>query len=402
MALDSQSARSGSRQRHRVTRRRTSKRTWLIGIALIFVATGGGYLLWPAPGIAPEITPGVSPGTAPETTNQTPGRVRGEIKTVLAGAASNQEVDTTTILSTIGQGNATENFADADDTPADEPIDPMTDEPAEPAEAEAAQGQHEVFLDTPLKKRLAEIQQSKNDVEARQVINQILADDRRTLSRADRDLIRQVLTGINTRLVYSKVVAPDDPLVTSYLIRSGDVLSKIAKRYKVDKLFLARINGLPNPDKIRAGQKLKIVRGPFHAIIEKAAFRMDLYLVDDAGQWVYVSSMPVGLGEHNSTPLGKWAVKPFAKVKSPQYTNPRTNEVFAPNDPRNPLGGYWIGLEGMEMATADLEAYGIHGTIEPKSIGKQASMGCIRLGAKNIEALFGMLVEGESKVTVKR
>lgn len=391
MALDSQLARSGSRQRHRVTRRRTSKRTWLIGIVLILVATGGGFLLWPS-------SPGISPSVSPETTNQTQGRGPGEIETVRAGSGSNQKVDTTTILSTIEQGNAAEDFVDVEDTPADELIEPVTDEP----EAERGQGQSEMVLDTPIKRRLEEIQQSSNDVEARQVINQILADDRRTLSGADRDLIRQVLTSINARLVYSRVVAPGDPLVTFYLIRSGDVLSKIAKRYKVDKLFLARINGLPDPNKIRAGQKLKIVRGPFHAIIEKAAFRMDIYLVDDAGQWVYISSMPVGLGEHNSTPLGKWAVKPFAKVRRPQYTNPRTNEVFAPDDPENPLGGYWIGLEGIEMATADLDAYGIHGTIDPKSIGKQQSMGCVRLGAEDIKALFGMLVEGESIVMVKR
>ncbi len=45
-------------------------------------------------------------------------------------------------------------------------------------------------------------------------------------------------------------------------------------------------------------------------------------------------------------------------------------------------------------------SYGIHGTIEPESIGTNASMGCIRLKDGDIDAVFNMLSEGKSTVKV--
>ena len=43
-----------------------------------------------------------------------------------------------------------------------------------------------------------------------------------------------------------------------YTIRSGDTLSKIAKRFNVGLDAIVRFNGIRNPDRIRVGQKLKI------------------------------------------------------------------------------------------------------------------------------------------------
>lgn len=43
-----------------------------------------------------------------------------------------------------------------------------------------------------------------------------------------------------------------------YKVRSGDTLSKIAKRFNVGLDAIVRFNGIRNPDRIRVGQKLKI------------------------------------------------------------------------------------------------------------------------------------------------
>jgi lipoprotein-anchoring transpeptidase ErfK/SrfK len=69
-------------------------------------------------------------------------------------------------------------------------------------------------------------------------------------------------------------------------------------------------------------------------------------------------------------------------------------------DPKNPIGKYWLALEGADDRTRGLSGYGIHGTIEPDSIGKQASMGCVRLRDDDIALVYQLLVEGESLVTV--
>lgn len=46
-------------------------------------------------------------------------------------------------------------------------------------------------------------------------------------------------------------------------------------------------------------------------------------------------------------------------------------------------------------------SYGIHGTIDPDSIGKQSSLGCIRLHTDDIAMVYDMLVEGKSMVVLK-
>ena len=66
----------------------------------------------------------------------------------------------------------------------------------------------------------------------------------------------------------------------------------------------------------------------------------------------------------------------------------------------NPIGERWIGLEGVEERTMDLSGLGIHGTIEPGTIGTQSSMGCIRMGSSDITQVYEMLAEGVSTVEI--
>jgi len=48
----------------------------------------------------------------------------------------------------------------------------------------------------------------------------------------------------------------------------------------------------------------------------------------------------------------------------------------------------------------DKPAYGIHGTIEPKSIGTQASEGCIRMLNEEVEELYSIVPVG-TKVIIE-
>jgi lipoprotein-anchoring transpeptidase ErfK/SrfK len=115
---------------------------------------------------------------------------------------------------------------------------------------------------------------------------------------------------------------------------------------------------------------------------------------------MYVTSCPVGLGKDGSTPLGKWLVEPDRKVANPVYYSPRGEGVIEADDPKNPLGEFWVGLAGVDGAAVGQESYGIHGTIEPDSIGKMESMGCIRMRHDDIALVFAALVEGKSTVQI--
>lgn len=236
-------------------------------------------------------------------------------------------------------------------------------------------------------------------IEARRVLTQALLTpgiDRRTAHD-----IRETLTELNERLIFGREVIPGDPFAFGYTIRPGDTLARIALRENthVDWRFIQRINGIARPETIQAGRQIKLVQGPFHAVVVKQDYRFDVFLGEGSDR-VYVRSFPVGLGEHDSTPVGRFRVRPDSKLINPAWTNPRTGQHFTANDPENPIGNRWIGLEGITETIRGLGGYGIHGTIDPESIGRQESMGCIRLHKDNVELLYEMLIERESTVEI--
>jgi lipoprotein-anchoring transpeptidase ErfK/SrfK len=238
-------------------------------------------------------------------------------------------------------------------------------------------------------------------LKARAILNTALLSGK--LSDTDAQLARQQLEQINRSVIFSPQRYPEDPFQASYTVKSGDRLAKIAKGYDTPWELIARLNNISDPSKIRAGQTLKVIKGPFHAVVDKSDFRMDLYLGSPGERdGLYVMSFPVGLGSDDSTPLGTWMVQPQSKLKNPAYYSPRGEGVIAADDPKNPIGERWIGLEGVDGHAVGKQSYGIHGTIEPASIGKMASMGCIRMLNENVAFVFDLLVEGQSTVVVEQ
>ncbi len=236
-------------------------------------------------------------------------------------------------------------------------------------------------------------------VAGRAALSELLFARPAVLSAADADTIRSTLASVNQQLVFSADAVANDPLAEYYTVRPGDTLSKIAPHYKVPYQFVELINNV-DARRLRADQKIKLIKGPFHARVSKRDYRMDLFLNNTNGLPVYVMSVPVGLGEGDSTPVGLWRIKQGSKVVNPDWRNPRTGEYFAADDPKNPIGEYWLALEGMDEATAGVKGYGIHGTIDADSIGDQQSMGCVRLRDDDIKLMFKMLTDGQSTVEI--
>ena len=197
---------------------------------------------------------------------------------------------------------------------------------------------------------------------------------------------------------------PGDKVTGTYTIAPGDSLARIVSRegLDIDWRLLAQVNSIGDPRRIRVGQSIKTVKGPFHAVVYKSRFRLDLYAnaTDSAGNRLFIRSFPVGLGEYGSTPIGSFVVRPNSKLINPVWTNPRTGEYFAADNPLNPIGEHWIGLDPANEASAAFTQDGLHGTIDPGSIGREMSMGCVRLAAPDIEMLYGFLVETKSTVEI--
>ncbi|HWB19414.1 MAG TPA: L,D-transpeptidase family protein [Phycisphaerales bacterium] len=236
-------------------------------------------------------------------------------------------------------------------------------------------------------------------VEARDTLSSALAAP--GLNAADAERIRIELTKLNDRLVFGTEIVPGDPFVSTYVIQSGDSLSRLPKtqNLQIDWRLIQRVNRISSPERIQVGQHIKLIKGPFHVVVHKNDFRMDVY-EGNGSQKVFIRSFNVGLGEYNSTPVGLFIVRP-GKMVNPDWRNPRTGEKFSKDDPKNPLGERWIPLQGMSDSLKDISGYGIHGTIEPDSIGKQSSMGCVRMLPADVEVVYELLTEGISTVEIR-
>ncbi|MSR69482.1 MAG: LysM peptidoglycan-binding domain-containing protein [Phycisphaerales bacterium] len=236
-------------------------------------------------------------------------------------------------------------------------------------------------------------------VSARLALTQLL--DQRALAAADLTLTIAALREINAQLFFSPNPVVGDPTIRMYTVVAGDTLAKIAKRNDVqtDWRMIQRMNGMTSEKSLRVGQKLKLPVGAFHAEVSKSTFEMKLYCGEGASR-VLIAAFPVGLGEVNSTPTGAFMVRPKSKLINPQWTNPRTGEKFAADDPKNPIGERWIGLVGVEAHNQGFKGYGIHGTIDAASIGKQASMGCVRMTDSNVELAYELLTEPNSTIVI--
>ena len=248
-------------------------------------------------------------------------------------------------------------------------------------------------------KARALIEEAISDITAGQVISardKLIQAMPMNLSSRMLTTVKAQLAELSKRWLFSRDPYAGDTLTAIYEVQLGDLLSTIAKRHKVPYEVLMTINGIKDARKLRAGDKIKVINGPFHAIVYRSTFTMDLYL----GSKTYVKSYRVGLGQPGKdTPTGKWRVKTDGKLIEPPWPKPEGGLVL-PGDPEYPLGSRWIGLVGIEGEAKDRTGFGLHGTKEPETIGTRSSQGCIRLYNGEAIEVYNLLTAGLSEVRV--
>jgi lipoprotein-anchoring transpeptidase ErfK/SrfK len=104
------------------------------------------------------------------------------------------------------------------------------------------------------------------------------------------------------------------------------------------------------------------------------------------GKIVRVYRVAVG---KTSTPSPAGDFKIVNRVANPAYYH---KGQVVPAGENNPVGSRWMGLSA--------QGYGIHGTNQPRSIGKAASTGCVRMGKHDLEELFTLVDVGD-QVTIR-
>jgi hypothetical protein len=231
------------------------------------------------------------------------------------------------------------------------------------------------------------------------------------LSEAQAAVARQKLTDLANKTLFSRTIYPDDPCVFEHTVKAGDVLVKLerALMLHVPAELILKVNGIAGAAQVQAGQRLKLIRGPFHAAVSKTHLVMDVYLQEhETGRLLFVRRLPVGTGKNGSTPAGHWRLQLGGKIRNAAWTPPSSSDLprrkILPGQPGYALGkrGLWISLEGVDGNTYTAEdGYGIHDTYDQNSIGTNSSLGCIRLRDDDIDFVFSTLYEFWSTVAVE-
>jgi len=195
----------------------------------------------------------------------------------------------------------------------------------------------------------------------------------------EREAYRKLLDEINEHLIW-------DPTCTTgaetYRLQQGDTLGKVARKYDINWRMIARLNGIDNPARIRAGDELKILTGEPRILVTKSEFTLTL-LIDD----YYVKEYPVGIGKNDKTPNGKFTVDNC--LVEPDWYKP-SGGLVKYGEEGHLLGDRWMGFEDKP----GVRGYGIHGTNDPDSVGTKCSQGCVRLRNEDVRELYDFVTPG--------
>ena len=188
----------------------------------------------------------------------------------------------------------------------------------------------------------------------------------------ERRQVMGVLDPFLKKNVFSKRYSP---LVATHTVKQGESLNRIARARGTTEEAIQRLNQLKD-EVIHPGQRLIILEGKARIHVKKSDFRLWLM----AGDRLLLEA-PVGLGRDNSTPASVFTVR--VRQKDPIWYR-RGEPPIPSGDPRNILGSRWLGFKD----TDELSGFGIHGTADPSSIGKEESSGCIRMHNQELEVLW--------------
>jgi len=182
------------------------------------------------------------------------------------------------------------------------------------------------------------------------------------------------LEDLNVKILFSGIPTGDSRI---YAVQKGDTLNRIAKKFGTTPDLISKSNNLKNSF-IKIGEKLKVYTAGFSIVVDKSQNILTL----KSGQEI-IKTYRVSTGKNSCTPVGTFKV--INKIIDPPwYKEPGV--MIPAGDPKNVLGSRWLGISK--------PSYGIHGTIQPETIGQSVTEGCVRMRNEEVEELYILVPEG--------
>jgi lipoprotein-anchoring transpeptidase ErfK/SrfK len=189
------------------------------------------------------------------------------------------------------------------------------------------------------------------------------------------------VAAIHTNMVFTPMKMPEK---IDCVIKPGDSIDLIAKRFGTTVRLIQRSNFISDPDHVRIGDLLRVFTGRFALEISKEKNELLLNM-----NGAFFRRYKVGTGKYGRTPVGTFII--VRKEVEPAWW---TKDGVVPfGNTNNILGTRWMELEATGE-TMPVKGYGIHGTWDDPSIGKAESAGCIRMHNADVEELFDLLPYG--------
>jgi len=177
-----------------------------------------------------------------------------------------------------------------------------------------------------------------------------------------------------------------------YTVAANDSLWKLCNKVFPDRFgatpevgLMKLVNGM-STDRLKLGQILAVPTQPATVRVDMLQHGLTVWLGD-----TLVAAYRVGLGKEKRTPAGTFTI--LVKQERPAWFF--DGRTIPYGDPENVLGTRWMGFDDQPGATG----LGIHGTAAPESIGRDESMGCVRMRNEEVEELFDLLPRG-TQVTI--
>ncbi|MFA7172415.1 MAG: LysM domain-containing protein [Kiritimatiellia bacterium] len=220
-------------------------------------------------------------------------------------------------------------------------------------------------------KRVDELEDGGDLVSARMILQKLrLSPD----AAAVRPLVEKRLGEINMALIFSTAPMPGK---LPHRIVSGDLVSKLTRKYNNTEEYILRVNQIINPGRIQIGQELWVLDNPsFELMIDKSDFKA--VLLFNRG---FFKAYTIGVGDAGDVPAGTYELRGRGTVSGAR-------------------GGedYCLRLKSADD-TVEAQNLSLNGAASESHLGMVSQESGIVFGRVEIEELFLLLPAG-SAVTI--
>jgi hypothetical protein len=194
----------------------------------------------------------------------------------------------------------------------------------------------------------------------------------------------QRLEDLLGQLAGTVIYSQKDLLLPPHIVAPGETLPSIAAPLQVPWQLLGKINGVTDPSQLVHGEHLKVLRGPFDAVISVSRRRMSLQVGGN-----YAGSFPVVLGRQIYDRIGQSvAVIDIRRPGAVQEPMGIASQVaYAPAaGPKSIILGEGLAIEGVE---------------DPSLVNDSASASSVIVSLRDLEDIADILGPG-SQVLVRK